>query len=89
MISGSSYLWFLRVLLNSGRILHAREKPAIHPYIVSGVNTVIVVMLVVLQTQSPHIVGYKSTLGGVPIEAVVAAVTVLAVFAFLLLYERW
>jgi hypothetical protein len=89
VISGSSYLWFLRVLLDSGRILHPREKLAIHPHLVSGVNTVIVVMLVVLQTQSPHSVDYKSTLGGLPIEAVVAAVIVLAVFALLLLYERW
>ena len=80
---------FLIVLLDSGRILHAREKPAIHPRVVSGVNTVIVVMLVVLQTQSPNVVGYKSTLGGLPIEAVVATVITLVVFALLLLYERW
>ena len=68
-------------------MLPAREKSALHPHL-SEVNSLIVVLLV-LQTQNPpHIVDYKSNLGPVPIEVVVAGVIFLVVFAVLLLYER-
>lgn len=43
-----------------------------------------------LQGQSPsHIVDYKSDLGPVPVEVVVAAVIFLVVFALLLLDDWW
>ena len=71
-------------------MLHTHGKYSIHPPLSGVVNTpVIVVVLLVLQAQnSPHIVDYKSTLGAVPIEVVVAVVVFLVVFALLLL-DDW
>jgi hypothetical protein len=70
-------------------MLHAREKPEIHLYLSRVVNTAVIVVLLVLQGQSPtHIVDYKSTLGAVPIEVVVAAVIFLVVLVLLLL-DDW
>jgi hypothetical protein len=81
---------FLSALLNWGGMLHAHEKPVSPPHLSGIVNTAITVVLLVLQGQSPtQIVDYKSDLGPVPIEVVVAAVIFLVVFALLLLDDWW
>ena len=63
-------------------MLPAHEKPRIHPHILAVVNTAVIGVLLVLQR---HIVDYKSTLGPVPVELVVAGVIFVVVFVLLLL----
>ena len=63
-------------------MLPAHEKPRIHPHILAVVQTAVIGMLLVLQR---HVVDYKSTLGPVPVELVVAGGVFVVVLVLLLL----